>query len=175
MKTRITGKINLVLNDPFHPECGIFKGFAKFSRFRSHIFVLSTLSNARAVVSCFVYAKYSIQTPFLGSESLLQKLGNIMVLTFDLVVKTKDESTIVNFWLFKNLLQNIIFFLMSLLSQTSFLMNVQDWLLDIEDKKINENTLRLGLESISEKINGEQSPEEIIINQISDKVKVKEE
>ena len=155
------------INNPFDKENGLLNGVLDpitFQKFRGIFYVFGSLSNAKAFLTCLISAKYGVTLPLLGTESSLQKLGNIMVLTIDLVIKTKDESSEVNFWLFKNLLQNIVLFCIAQISLINNLMQVSDFVKDIEENQITSNSLKLGIEGIYNIINGEKNSEKLIEN-----------
>ena len=103
---------NECMNNAFDPDYG-FLSFISLpeniqSKLSSVIYVFMCLSNTRALFSNLICAKYDIAKSYMGQEVMLQKIGNIMVLVFDLVVKTHDDSPEMDYHLFRGLMFDIL-------------------------------------------------------------------
>lgn len=118
------------------------------STINSLIFAFGSLSNLRICSTLAIAAKYNIQLPFDQLEYDLEKIGNILVTIIDLVIKTKDESKTVNFYLFAGLLMNIFFIVNGFVKHAQFSQSLADFLADLQDGKLCEEAIELGLESI---------------------------
>lgn len=122
------------------------------------IYTFGSLSNLRAAVSNLVAARWNVNIPHLQQEAELQKIGNLMFLVFDLVVKTNDESLAVNIWLFKDLILSVVLLVYAHIGRFVSMSQVYDWMADITDGKVGKEGIALGLESFYKFTNGEKPP-----------------
>lgn len=132
---------------------------------KAFIYTIGSLSNLKAVLSNMIAARWNVNIPHLQQEAELQKIGNLMFLVFDLVVKTNNESLAVNIWLFKDLIIAIFFLVYAHVGRFISMSQVYDWMADISDRKLGKEGIDLGLESFYQMTNGEK-PQTSFISEV---------
>lgn len=126
---------------------------------KSWLYAVCCLSNLRIVVTLAIAVKYDISLPYDTTDYDLQKVGNLLVTIVDLVIKTKNESKTVNFWLFTGLLTNIFFIILGINGHIKHYQSSSAWLADMAEGKLSPEAVELGLEAIYQLQYG-QKPEE---------------
>ncbi|KAK8884547.1 hypothetical protein M9Y10_043661 [Tritrichomonas musculus] len=127
--------------DPF-PQ----KGIPPF--LKSWLYAICCLSNLRIVLTLIISVKYDISLPYDTTDFDLQKVGNLLVTIVDIVIKTKDESKAVNFWLFTGLLSNLFFIILGINGHIKHYQATSAWFADLAEGKLSEDAVELGLESM---------------------------
>ena len=151
--------------DPFDEDYGLFS-FIKLNPLllgfiRPLFYVATCFSNSRAIFSYAIQAKYKVKPCLFNQEILLQKLGNIMVLAFDLIIHTHDENPDLNLKLFFKLLQNVALLIFSHFGSSMSLFQVNDFIEDVSEGKLTEEQTKLGLQFIYQLSTGENIPDEL--------------
>ena len=148
-------------NNPFDEEYGLLSFIkldgALLDFARPLFYSLICFSNARAIFTYALQARYAMNSSFFNQEILLQKLGNIMVIAFDLIVKTHDETPELNMWLFFKLVQNVALLIFSHFSISSSMYNINDFLMDVAEGKVTKEEAKLGYEYIYSLSTGQQA------------------
>ena len=149
-------------NNPFDEEYGFLNfvklndailGFAK-----PLLYSVICLSNSRAIFTYALQARYTINASFFNQEILLQKLGNIMVIAFDLIVKTHDETPELNLSLFFKLVQNVALLIFSHFTMSMSMYKANDFLMDVAEGKVTKEEAKLAYEYIYSLSTGENAP-----------------
>lgn len=168
IRKRPTPRVFDAMLDPFS-EGGILSNIEipeKFQKYKlsitSSIFAFSSLSNLRMILALGLCIYYNVDIPLIGHESELQKLGNLMILSFDLVLKTKNENSTLNIWYFFTLINSVFFLILGHIKQSSVLIQQSHWFRDVHDGKVDSNGIALGAAAIYLKIYGEPCDEALL-------------
>lgn len=144
---------------------------------KSWLYAICCLSNLRIVLTLAIAVKYDISLPYDTTDYDLQKVGNLLVTIVDLVVKTKNESKAVNFWLFTGLLTNIFFIILGINGHIKHYQSSSAWLADMAEGKLSPEAVELGLEAMY-KLQYGQKPDEPLnygVNHKEDQAKEEKE
>lgn len=149
------------INNPFDRDYGILSFMSDLqetkdlSLFKGLIFSVSSLSNLRSFLCFTLMSLYDVSAPFSNQESQLLKLGNIIPIALDLVIVTKNENKLVNIWLFKDLMIQIITLMINHVQLASKFFVYADIYADVDNGKLSQNDVKLYKEDLHQFVTGE--------------------
>ena len=150
------------LIDPFS-EGGLFSKLQVSDQVKPYLlkittfcYVLGSLSNLRSALGLAISLRWNTLLPLLSQESELQKIGNFLILSIDLVIKTKNEDKIINVWLFISMLKALLFLILGNVDVATNSIQIYHWLYDIRDGKVDKNGIALGMSGLYMKFLGEK-------------------
>lgn len=155
------------LLDPFQPAgllCGVKLPSSIQPMIRALFFTFGALSNSRAALSLAVAARWDVALPLMAQETELQKIANLMVLSIDLAIKTKDESKPVNIYLFSGLIWAILMICLSHYNHSTAMFEILDWLNDVNEGKLTKGEILLGIEGIAKMTTGQEPGDKLAEN-----------
>lgn len=155
---RPTPRVHDGMTDPFAGD-GLLSGLSLSDSGKAvlapWIQTLTSLSNLRAAFLQAISCRWGVDTPYLAHEIDLQKIGNLVIVAIDLVIKTQSENKVVNFWLFTSLLTSLFFLCLGFSKHYTDVRTLTGFLNEVQDGKVNHNEVLLALEGVYKMMNGE--------------------
>ena len=158
MFRRPTPRVLDGMNDPFVAD-GLLSGLTLTPSVKESlapwIQTYACLSNLRAAWAQAIAFRWGVGTPYLAHEVDLQKIGNLAIVAIDLVIKTRDENKVVNFWLFSSFFVSMFFLCLGFVGHYSKIRMITRFVNELQDGKVSQNEVMLALEGVYNIMNGE--------------------